>query len=162
MSTTAGQETPGAADADAVTAPIRRVSDPPTRPLPAVKPARQQPARPQQAAAPRQGKAPAAAPAGGQDQGQGAGRFRQTLASPQAGRVADQASGLVVAMFAYPLVLHLLLGGPGRMWGWVKAKFINQPYTAGTAGPARKAGPAAPAQPPLLGPAPAPPIGVLR
>ncbi len=48
-------------------------------------------------------------------------------------KVTHQGAGLLVAAFVWPLGVNLLKGGPGQMWGWVKAKFINQPYT-GAAG----------------------------
>lgn len=37
-------------------------------------------------------------------------------------------SGFLVAMFIYPLAVNFIKGGPPRMWGWIKAKFINEPY----------------------------------
>lgn len=46
---------------------------------------------------------------------------------------------MLLAVFAYPLLVNLLNGGPAQMWGWVKAKWVNQPY-GGTSnsGPAAK------------------------
>jgi len=37
-------------------------------------------------------------------------------------------SGAFLALFAWPLIFNLLRGGPARMAGWIRAKFINQPY----------------------------------
>lgn len=53
----------------------------------------------------------------------------------------SDSAGLVLALFAYPLAVNLLQGGPSRMWAWVKAKWLNQPYAAAaTSGPGRSAG----------------------
>lgn len=43
---------------------------------------------------------------------------------------AGDGAGLALALFGYPLAVNLLLGGPARMWGWVRAKWVNQPYAA--------------------------------
>jgi hypothetical protein len=59
---------------------------------------------------------------------------------------AAQAGGAVFALFLWPLIFNLVKGGPGQMWGWVKAKFINEPYSASgasTTGGAPATGPAA-------------------
>lgn len=32
---------------------------------------------------------------------------------------------MVLALFAYPLLVNLLNGGPSLMWQWVKAKWVN-------------------------------------
>lgn len=45
-----------------------------------------------------------------------------------------EGSGAFLALFVYPLVLNFLRGGQARAWGWVKAKWVNQPY--GAAAPA--------------------------
>lgn len=45
-----------------------------------------------------------------------------------------EGSGAFLAFFIYPLVLNFLRGGQGRAWGWVKAKWVNEPY--GAAAPA--------------------------
>jgi len=29
----------------------------------------------------------------------------------------------------YPLAINFLQGGPAQMFGWIKAKWVNQPYT---------------------------------
>lgn len=52
---------------------------------------------------------------------------------------------MFLALFAYPLLVNLLTGGPAQMWGWVKAKWLNQPY-GGTSnsGPTAAAGSPAP------------------
>lgn len=60
---------------------------------------------------------------------------RLTLSST----VSGNPSGAFLALFAWPLTFNLLRGGPRQMWGWVAAKFINQPYGQAAAG----AGPAA-------------------
>lgn len=44
---------------------------------------------------------------------------------------AGDGAGLALALFGYPLAVNLLLGGPARMWGWVRAKWVNQPYAEG-------------------------------
>src|SRR5579859_6553439 len=49
--------------------------------------------------------------------------------------VTQQGAGLLVAAFAWPIGVNLLKGGPGAMWGWIKAKFINQPYSGPGASP---------------------------
>jgi hypothetical protein len=59
----------------------------------------------------------------------------RTPASSGGGRsFATEGSGAFLALFVYPLVLNFLRGGQGRAWGWVKAKWVNQPY--GAAAPA--------------------------
>lgn len=96
--------------------------DEPTQQLPA--------AAPDEPAAPVKEPAPASEPA----------------PAPRAsGGMAEQASGALLALFAWPLLLNLVRGGPPQMWGWLKAKFINQPY--GSAAPAGTQGqaPAVPA-----------------
>jgi len=40
----------------------------------------------------------------------------------------------MLALFLYPLLVNGLQGGPAQAWGWVKAKWINQPYGGGNAG----------------------------
>lgn len=50
-------------------------------------------------------------------------------ASARVGRVTVEGAGAFLALFAYPLAVNLLKGGPPRMWGWVRAKWINQPYS---------------------------------
>lgn len=47
---------------------------------------------------------------------------------PSRGGMAEQASGALLALIAWPLLLNLVRGGPAQMWGWIKAKWINQPY----------------------------------
>lgn len=57
-----------------------------------------------------------------------------------------EGAGALLALFAYPLAVNLLLGGPAQMWGWVKAKWVNEPYggqASGAAGPAPSASSAA-------------------
>ena len=49
-------------------------------------------------------------------------------ASARLGHVAVDGAGAFLAVFAYPLFLNLLKGGPAQMWGWVRAKWTNQPY----------------------------------
>jgi hypothetical protein len=59
--------------------------------------------------------------------------------APPPGRTVDfttQGSGAFLALFIYPLALNFLRGGQAQAWGWVKAKWINQPY--GAAAPAPK------------------------
>jgi hypothetical protein len=50
---------------------------------------------------------------------------------------SEQAGGGLLALFLWPLVFNLVKGGPGQMWGWVKAKFINEPYSGGGTAPAK-------------------------
>lgn len=47
----------------------------------------------------------------------------------------NEGSGAFLALFIYPLVINFLRGGQAQAWGWVKAKWINQPY--GAAAPAK-------------------------
>lgn len=47
-----------------------------------------------------------------------------------------EGSGAFLALFIYPLALNFLRGGQAQAWGWVKAKWLNQPY--GAAAPAPK------------------------
>ena len=54
-----------------------------------------------------------------------------TTPGPRSSRAGEQVGGSIVAFFvAYPLALNLLKGGPPRMWGWIKAKWVNEPYLA--------------------------------
>jgi hypothetical protein len=48
-------------------------------------------------------------------------------------RAAVEGAGAFLALFAIPLLVNLLEGGPAQMWGWVKAKWLNQPYALGPA-----------------------------
>lgn len=41
-----------------------------------------------------------------------------------------EGAGAFLALLIYPLAVNLLNGGPAQMWGWVRAKWINQPYGA--------------------------------
>lgn len=34
-------------------------------------------------------------------------------------------AGALLALFLYPAALHLIKGGPGEMWAWVRAKWAN-------------------------------------
>lgn len=34
-------------------------------------------------------------------------------------------AGVLLALFVYPLGVHLIKGGPAEMWAWVKAKWLN-------------------------------------
>jgi hypothetical protein len=43
-------------------------------------------------------------------------------------RAGQEGAGVLLALFAYPLLANLLRGGPPQMWGWVKAKWVNEPY----------------------------------
>ncbi len=105
-------------------------------PTPDGGPGRFRPAR--QGAPPAQGRP--VPRAGGRTQ-QGGRQLERTARSAPArvpsktsvAKVSHQGAGLLVAAFVWPLGVNLLKGGPGQMWGWVKAKFINQPYT-GAAG----------------------------
>ena len=45
-----------------------------------------------------------------------------------------EGSGAFLAFFVYPLVINFLRGGQAQAWGWVKAKWLNEPY--GAAAPA--------------------------
>lgn len=44
----------------------------------------------------------------------------------------EEPSGWLVALFAYPLAVNLLKGGPPQMWDWIKAKFTNNASGAST------------------------------
>jgi hypothetical protein len=92
------------------------------------------PAAPQTAAQPQQQAAQKAAT------GQQTAAPQGTLARRYAARPkgADGA-GAVLALFAYPLLINALKGGPAQAKGWVAAKFINQPYGGpGPGGPGSK------------------------
>lgn len=58
------------------------------------------------------------------------------------GGVGQETGGALVALFLWPLIFNLVKGGPAQMWGWVKAKFVNEPYSASGAGPSTPAKPA--------------------
>jgi hypothetical protein len=53
-----------------------------------------------------------------------------TAARGTSAGVIEQGSGVLAALVIYPLVMNLVKGGPAQMWGWVKAKWLNQPYAA--------------------------------
>lgn len=57
--------------------------------------------------------------------------------------IGQETGGALLALFLWPLTFNLVKGGPAQMWGWIKAKFINQPYSASGAAPST--GAAAPA-----------------
>jgi hypothetical protein len=57
-------------------------------------------------------------------------------------------SGAILALFLYPLGFALVKGGPAEMWGWVKAKFFNEPYNTG--GPGSSKGGTTSAAPPKI------------
>lgn len=40
----------------------------------------------------------------------------------------SEGAGAFLALLVYPLVVNFLLGGQARAVGWIKAKWINQPY----------------------------------
>lgn len=48
-------------------------------------------------------------------------------------RAAVEGAGAFLALFAIPLIVNLIEGGPAQMWGWVKAKWLNEPYALGPA-----------------------------
>src|SRR5579859_7896487 len=85
--------------------------------------------------------APAASPATARPSTSSTSSTPRGSGKPVTATVTEQGAGLLVALFAWPLGVNLLRGGPPRMWGWIKAKFINQPYT-GVAPAAAAAGPA--------------------
>lgn len=63
---------------------------------------------------------------------------QSALAARFRGRgVAGEGAGAVLALFAYPLLVNGLRGGPAQAKGWLAAKFINQPYGGGRAGGGR-------------------------
>lgn len=41
---------------------------------------------------------------------------------------AHEGAGALLALVVYPLAINFLRGGTAQMWGWVKAKALNQPY----------------------------------
>lgn len=52
-----------------------------------------------------------------------------------------EGAGAFLALFCYPLLANLLSGGPAQMWGWVRAKWTNQPYGGvGSSGPTASTG----------------------
>jgi hypothetical protein len=91
-------------------------------------PARPSPAATAPAPGPPAAAAPAA-PAAASGQQSGGGLAARYAARPKG---ADGA-GAILALFAYPLLVAALKGGPAAAKGWLAAKFINQPYQA--AGP---------------------------
>lgn len=61
--------------------------------------------------------------------------------------IAGEGAGLVLGVIGYALVLNYVRGGPAAMVGWVKSKFLNEPYTANLAATG-KPGAVTPATPP--------------
>jgi hypothetical protein len=58
---------------------------------------------------------------------------------PARGRASfgSEGAGAFLALLVYPLVVNFLIGGRARAFGWVKAKWVNEPY--GAAAPASSA-----------------------
>ena len=77
----------------------------------------------------------------GQDEeGDGNDDARWAAQQLQLKRRGGQGAGAFLALFAYPLLLNLLDGGPSQMWGWVQAKFVNKPFGgASNSGPSTTA-----------------------
>ena len=97
------------------TAPRRRASTSTRPPRPAKTPASPEPSPDSPAPAPEQ------------DEQQQEPRGSAT------NRAAVEGAGAFLALFAIPLLVNLLEGGPAQMWGWVKAKWLNEPYALGPA-----------------------------
>lgn len=115
----------------------------PTRPLPAAQTA----AQPQQ-----QDTQPAPTEDEGDQQQKGGLTARYAARSAGA-----EGAGAILALFAYPLLVNALRGGPAQAKGWLAAKFINQPYGAAAAGSGKRTRTRTPApQRPGPGPAPRP------
>lgn len=47
------------------------------------------------------------------------------------GGAGSQLAGGVLAVFLWPMVFNTVKGGPRQLWGWIKAKWINEPYQPG-------------------------------
>jgi hypothetical protein len=58
-------------------------------------------------------------------------RAAARAASPPAQRIntaSNDVAGGLLALFLYPIGLNLVLGGPSQAAGWIRAKFINEPF----------------------------------
>ncbi|HEV8675022.1 MAG TPA: hypothetical protein VGX21_13325, partial [Methylomirabilota bacterium] len=60
----------------------------------------------------------------------GGGRARPQLKGP--GGAVNDGAGFVLGALLWALVLAYLRGGPPMVKGWLRAKFLNKPYQAGT------------------------------
>lgn len=107
---------------------------------------RPHPAQPVAAPAP----APAApAPAAVEDQDQAPAPVTVT----GGGSIGQETGGALLVLFLWPLTFNLVKGGPAQMWGWIKAKFINQPYSASGAAPSTGSTSSTPSTAPAANPA---------
>jgi hypothetical protein len=59
--------------------------------------------------------------------------------APAAPRFATDGAGAFLALLVYPFAINYLRGGFPRAWGWVKAKWVNQPYGSGAPASSAKA-----------------------
>ncbi len=107
----------------------RRRAGGPGRPPPP--PASASPARKPPGTPPRAGPASPARPAAAP----GAGPRGK---APRASTASAEGAGGLLALFAYPVLMNLLRGGPAQARGWFAAKFFNEPYNP--PGPARSTG----------------------
>lgn len=74
-----------------------------------------------------------------EDQDEDAAPEQETGERTSRSGAGGEGAGAFLALIAYPLLVNLLDGGPAQMWGWVKAKFINQPYGgSSSSGPSSK------------------------
>jgi hypothetical protein len=66
-----------------------------------------------------------------------------TSPAPSASSPRDytvEGAGAILALFAYPLAVALLNGGPPLMWQWIRAKFTNNATPANPQGPTAQTG----------------------
>jgi hypothetical protein len=59
----------------------------------------------------------------------------------------EDGAGFVLGLIAYSLLLAYLRGGPDAVKGWLKAKFLNQPYKGQLAHPPAPSSPTGPSGP---------------
>lgn len=70
-----------------------------------------------------------------QSQPSTAGQFSPLAqAGGQVVHYGQEGAGALLALFAYPMFIALLRGGPPAMWAWVRAKWANQATGTGPTG----------------------------
>ncbi len=130
--------TSGAARGGPVTPPDRQ-SPSPAAEAPGGRPARRRSAAPPGSPASATSPSPASPAGPGSSKIAETGPSRGERARAAAGgkviRTANRArtvsaegAGGLLALFAYPIGLNLIRGGPAQAWGWVRAKWFNEPY----------------------------------
>jgi hypothetical protein len=64
-----------------------------------------------------------------------AARQPRTLSMPtlpfDSGGAGSQIAGGLLAVFLWPMLFNTVKGGPPQLWGWIKAKWINEAYQPG-------------------------------